>query len=233
MTLPLGLSTRASLTVRVSFALCLVCPLLGGCSVFSARDTSPSNSDGSAYFEHSDDVLLPSYPRKSPLFHLTGYEDDDQSVAVSPKKPWGDFTLSESSSGSSKSTPWWARVLLWAPNRVLDFIDIFRVDVGAGPSIGAVLRFTKYGQVGYRMMAPLSVRVGAFGRRVPVLLERSNEIGAGPAFLESHDRKVCKGELGLGADLFIVGAYGGVCVEEVLDFVAGIFFFDVMRDDIR
>ncbi len=162
------------------------------------------------------------------------YSDDAESARVSPKKPWGDFTLDQTSASSNeRSTPWWAKILLWAPNRIIDFYDIFRADVGAGMSYGGVLRLSRHVQMGYRDIDPVSVRVGAFGRRAPVLIEHSNEFGIGPAFVESDDRRICDGEVGLGLDVFLVGAYGGICVEEVVDFVAGIFFLDVMGDDIR
>lgn len=153
-----------------------------------------------------------------------------ESTQASPKQPWGDFTL-DSTTRKSKE-PWWAQVLLWLPNRVMDFIDVFRVDVGAGPAFGAVARVTKFGQVGYRGVSPLSVRVGDFGRKPPFLLEHSSEMGIGPAYINSKDRKVCDAEIGLGADLF-VGAYGGICVDELLDFAAGIFFIDLKDDDLR
>jgi hypothetical protein len=65
------------------------------------------------------------------------------------------------------------------------------------------------------------------------MLEHSSELGLGPGFIQSHDRTVCKGELGAGADLFIAGAYGGVCIDELIDFVAGIFFLDVSGDDLK
>lgn len=159
-------------------------------------------------------------------------EPDTDRVGASPRQPWGDFALDQPENSSSKS-PWWAQVLLWIPNRVMDFIDIFRADVGVGPSLGGVVRFTRYGQVGYRQMTPLSVRVGLFGRKAPVLLEHSSEFGVGPGFISSKDRSVCKAEVGLGADAFIAGAYAGVCVDEVLDFVAGLFFLDVSGDDIK
>lgn len=155
-------------------------------------------------------------------------EPNDE-IDASPHKPWGEFTVDT----KEESAPWWEAVLLWVPNRILDFIDIFRVDVGAGPSFGAVARITKYGQVGYRTMSPASVRIGDFGRKLPVLVERTNEFGAGPGFLGSKDRSVCPGEIGVGADIFIVGAYGGFCVEEIIDFAAGLFFFDLQKDDIR
>lgn len=158
-------------------------------------------------------------------------QDDgaDREAAVSPKPGWGEFVVIE----EKEEYPWWGRALLWLPNRVLDLIDVFRVDVGAGPSFGAVARVTKYGQVGYRVMSPASLRVGDFGRRSPVMLESSNEFGIGPAFVQSKDRDVCTGEIGAGVDLFLFGIYGGICVEELADFVAGIFFIDLRDDDLK
>jgi len=150
-------------------------------------------------------------------------------VAVSPKEPWPEFKAGEAP--PLESTPWWEQALLWVPNRIADLIDIFRVDVGVGPAVGGVVRVTKYGQVGYRMMMPASFRGGLFGRKAPVLVESSNEFGVGPLYVNSSDRKVCTGELGLGLDVLVLGGYGGICVEEVADFVAGIFFLDLRDDD--
>lgn len=155
--------------------------------------------------------------------------DSDREVAASPKQPWGDFTLVEEKEGY----PWWQDVLLWVPNRLADLIDVVKIDVGAGPAYGGVVRLTKYGQVGYRSMSPTSVRVGNFGRKAPVLVESSNEFGVGPSYVNSKDRKVCPGEFGVGADLLIVGAYGGICVEELVDFAAGLLFIDLMDDDFK
>lgn len=161
--------------------------------------------------------------------HNIALAEEQVEAAASPKKPWGEFTVVEETS----SMPWWQHVLLWVPNRFLDLIDVFRLDVGAGVSYGAVARISKYGQVGYRDMAPLSVRIGNFGREVPFMIERSSELGIGPAYLDSKDREVCPGEIGIGADIVLVGAYGGICAEELLDFLAGVFFLDVMGDDIK
>ena len=158
------------------------------------------------------------------------YTDGNYSdlVPTSPKEGWSKLEPIEKGEGS----PIWSQILLWLPNRVLDLIDVFRVDVGVGPSFGAVVRVTKYGEVGYRQMAPASLRVGDFGRQMPFLIESSNEFGVGPAYVNSSDRKVCPGEIGLGADLLVAGAYGGVCVDEFADFLAGIFFIDLKDDDI-
>ena len=76
-------------------------------------------------------------------------------VPTSPKEAWRDLEAVEVNDG----TPWWAEVLLYIPNRVLDLIDVFRIDVGIGASVGGVVRVTKYAQGGYRQMLPVSLRV--------------------------------------------------------------------------
>lgn len=151
---------------------------------------------------------------------------EDIEVSASPKAPWGELP-SDDGDDFNIST-----VLLWLPNRILDLIDIFRVDVGVGPAIGAVGRITRHGQFGYREFSPASLRVGNFGRSSPLIIERSSEFGVGPAFVESNDRKVCSGEVGVGADILIVGGYVGICFEELADFLGGLLLFDLMQDDL-
>jgi len=148
---------------------------------------------------------------------------------ASPKQPWGDFTIGTSDS----DYPWWVDVLLWLPNRTMDLIDIFRIDAGVGPAVGGVVRVSKYGQLGYRKPYPSSVRLGLFGRKPPFLVETAEEYGIGPAFVQSKERPVCRGEVGLGIDLFIISGYAGVCADEAADFLAGLFFFDTAHDDLR
>lgn len=148
-------------------------------------------------------------------------------VIASPKQPWVDLAISQ----VNPNSPWWSVALLYIPNRLLDLIDIFRLDVGVGPSVGAVVRVTEYGQLGYRQMLPMSLRVGDLGRRFPAMLETSNEFGVGPAYVDSTDRPVCPGELGLGGDVLVAGAYAGVCVDEVVDFLGGLLLIDFKNDD--
>lgn len=148
---------------------------------------------------------------------------------VSPKKGWGDFDVVE----EDTELPLWHQLLLWPVNRVFDLWDIFRVDAGAGLATGGVVRITEYGQAGLRTMRPASLRIGAFGRKAPWLMERSNEFGIGPSFVRSKDRQICTGEIGVGVDLFIVGGYGGICVEELFDFALGLVLLDPRDDDFR
>ena len=75
------------------------------------------------------------------------------------------------------------------------------------------------------------MRIGLAGRSAPVFVESSNEVGISPAFIQSKDRKINAGEVGLGLDLGIVGAYAGLCLDEAGDFVAGIVGLDPKADD--
>lgn len=157
------------------------------------------------------------------------FDDRLELVPTSPKEAWTDPSLMK----QNKESSWIRDVFLYLPNRFLDLVDVFRVDVGVGASVGGVVRVTKYVQGGYRQMAPVSLRVGDFGRTFPVMVESSSEIGLSPAFKQSADRDVCEAELGLGLDVLIVGGYGGVCLDELADFIGGIFLIDFKDDDLQ
>lgn len=163
----------------------------------------------------------------TPAAHAEGYADSDPTVVTgSPKPGWSELPTSEEPSTTRQ-------VLLWLPNRVIDLFDIFRVDLGVGPAAGGVVRVTKYAQAGYRQMLPMSARVGLMGRRAPFMLENSNELGISPAFVQNNSREICAGEVGVGLDLFIAGGYAGICFDEVVDFVGGIFTLDPKDDDLK
>ena len=176
----------------------------------------------------------------APLAFSDGYMDSDHKASASPKSGWPGVTestntFSYDSSDTNKDkeeTPLWARVVLWVPNRVLDFVDIFRADVGIGAAGGAIVRVTPNMELGYRYIDPMSVRMGFFGRHVPALLEKDSEYGLSPDFHQSAQRQVCDGEFGIGIDAF-VGFYAGICFDELADFISGIFFVDLKNDDLR
>ena len=184
------------------------------------------NTIGGANYARADRPSMPAY-KKPPEETLRGAGEE---ASVSPKQGWK--SLPQREKRVEHSTPWWAHVVLWIPNRIMDLIDVFRVDVGAGPAVGGVIRVTQSGQAGYRRMLPFSLRVGDFGRKAPFLVETDDEDGAGRKFKKSDDRELCVGEIGLGLDLGL-GAYAGICSEELLDFFAGLFFIDLEADDIQ
>lgn len=169
--------------------------------------------------------VTPRHAHADNLPSIPNYQD---LVPTSPKEAWKDLNSLPIDEASS----WVSDILLYIPNRLLDLLDVFRVDVGVGASVGAVVRVTQYAQVGYRQMVPVSLRVGDFGRHFPALVESSNELGVSPAFKQSADRQVCPAEIGLGGDLLIAGAYGGICLDELADFFGGIFMIDFKGDDL-
>jgi hypothetical protein len=195
------------------FLLCI----LVGCSSGSASPKAPTAS-----------ASKENQAAKKPVQEKTLVAADKNSVTASPKPGWGDFNVVE----KDLSLPWWQQVLLWPVNRFLDVIDVVHVDAGIGLGFGGVLRMTKYGHVGYRSFSPGSIRIGNFGRTIPAMVETSNEFGIGPAYIHSKDRELCKAEFGAALDL-LVGLNVGICGDEVIDLVAGIFFLDTSDDDIR
>lgn len=126
---------------------------------------------------------------------------------------------------------WPFKVTSYTCDRILDFIDVFKIDVGFGPSRGFVARITKYGQMGVRRMKPGSLRFGLRGRDWPVFLERVDESGYFQNFNGTPSREVSQFELGAGIDLFLAGAYVGLSVDGLFDFLTGFVGIDVSGDD--
>lgn len=142
-----------------------------------------------------------------------------------------DVSATAAAPGDATHLDWWQRAILWVPNRILDFIDIFRVDVGVGPAAGGVVRLSSSAQFGYRTMQPFSLRLGDFGREAPIKVETQDEYGAGESYTNSEDRPVCRGEVGIGLDLLLVSGYMGICFDQVVDFGAGLIMLDPADDD--
>ena len=161
-------------------------------------------------------------------FHFELGEEYSEYNRTSPNSP-----KTPSRTGSSSKTSFWRKALLYLPNRILDLIDIFKLDVGAGVGYGAILRPTKYLQAGYRDFNPGMLRVGLMGRRAPLMIEERMEEGLGSDYGRHSRRKVSPGEFGLGIDAGIVGAYGGVSVDSAADFILGIAGVDFEDDDLK
>lgn len=143
-----------------------------------------------------------------------------------------DSTQSKESKNSKKGRSFLVSALLYIPNRVLDILDIVRFDVGVGPAVGGVIRVTPYAQAGARFMMPLSVRAGLRGRKSPVFIEHTSEVGVGPLYLDSSQRKATPLEIGAGVDLFLFGVYFGISVDSIFDAVLGFVGVDISDDDL-
>ena len=159
--------------------------------------------------------------------HILLAQTSEVEAPASPRPGWGEFEVVEEQEQSVAE-----KILYWFPNRIVDLYDVFRVDIGLGFSYGAVGRVSKYGQFGYRSMSPASARVGLFGRKAPYLMERSSEFGGPFFYTPSTQREIGPLEVGLGVDLAIAGAYAGIQVSELADFISGVFFYDLKKDDL-
>jgi hypothetical protein len=153
-----------------------------------------------------------------------GEEYTDFSKSTSPK--------SASTKSKKEDRSFFVSALLYIPNRVLDILDIFRFDVGVGPAVGAVVRVTPHAQAGMRLLMPVSLRAGLRGRKSPVFVEHTSEMGVGPLYLDSAQREPTPLEIGAGVDLFLVGFYLGISVDSIFDAVLGFVGIDISDDDL-
>ena len=130
------------------------------------------------------------------------------------------------------------KVLLYIPNRVVDFVDIFRLRVRVGPGVAVGARATKYVQAYFGSYGALYAGLPGARRRVmprsPIGLETNTGItvsvldatidgGFGPEYSPT--------EIGAGVHLAVVGVDVGIDPWEIVDFVAGIFTLGVRDDD--
>lgn len=165
------------------------------------------------------------------------HSDTDDALLSQPVQLGDEYSDYKRSAGQKSRSSraqrgFWTGALLYLPNRLLDVVDIFKADVGIGPSYGGVLRLTSYGQMGYRQFDSWSLRLGLRGRRSPLFLEKVSESGFIMNYRNSVERKPDEFELGAGVDAGIAGVYLGFAPEQLIDFVGGIFGFDPLEDDL-
>jgi hypothetical protein len=123
------------------------------------------------------------------------------------------------------------RILFYVPNRIIDFADVWKLNVGVGLGLGANIRPTKGLQFG--IAAYDSVRAGLRGRRLPVWHEWSLEGGFDGMYHEFGETERGFYEFGGTIHLAIIGFEAAVDIEEVLDFGYGLFILDPADDDLR
>lgn len=121
-------------------------------------------------------------------------------------------------------------VLYYVPNRVLDFVDIFRVNVGIGCGFGVNVRATELAEIGFGQYE--TTRFGMKGRVMPVYEENINE--AGVAILGYVNGCLQRDPTEVGADLHlgIIGAQAAVSLAEAADFITGFVLIDLQGDDL-
>jgi hypothetical protein len=125
---------------------------------------------------------------------------------------------------------WLHVILYYVPNRVLDFVDIFRVNVGVGCGWGINVRLTELLEAGVGQYE--TTRFGMKGRVLPVYEENINE--GGIAILGYVNGCLQRDPTEIGADLHIavIGAQAAVSLAEAADFITGIVLIDLQDDDL-
>jgi hypothetical protein len=121
-------------------------------------------------------------------------------------------------------------LLYYVPNRALDFIDIFRANIGLGCGFGVNVRATELAEIG--MGQYQTTRFGMKGRILPVYEENIDECGF--AILGYVNGCLQRDPTEVGADLHlgIIGAQAAVSLAEAADFIAGFLLIDLQGDDL-
>ena len=129
------------------------------------------------------------------------------------------------------------QVAMWAPNRVMDALDIVRFGGGVGPGIGVDIRATRLAQVS--ALSGLAFGVGWQGRwNSPVLSDTRGFLSAGPVTLGSTSLNKLLSwqrtdwEIRAEAHAGLVLAQAAVDLYQVYDFAVGLLFYDPGEDDI-
>ena len=162
---------------------------------------------------------------------MAGGEMQSRPMAPPPAcAPAGPAPCGANYNGQSTGSSLVDLILYYAPNRVLDAIDIFRLNIGIGCGFGFNVRATELAEIGYGQYS--TTRFGIKGRVMPVYDEKIDEAGIG--FLGCVNGCLQRDPSEVGADLHlgIIGAQAAISLVEVVDFVAGFVLIDLQGDDL-
>lgn len=126
-------------------------------------------------------------------------------------------------------------IIKYPVNRVLDFIDIFRLNIGVGPGIGLNIRPTKFAQVGIENYVSARAGLGKNGSLIfkryglAYLESEAFTMGVGPLYTGGKQRGYT--EVGATAHLAIIGAEAALDLSEIADFFLGFATVDLKDDD--
>lgn len=116
----------------------------------------------------------------------------------------------------------------YVPNLVMDFLDIFKLNISAGEGTGANLRFTRMLEAGYADYT--AKRYGLNGRSQPVYDETLKEKGVGLVGITFGTLERDPYEIGL--TLHTQGGFEiAGNVRSALDFLTGIVLIDLESDN--
>lgn len=171
------------------------------------------------------------------------------------------FALTMSVFFNAKADNWGEKLLLYLPNRVLDCIDVFTVNVGAGPILEGQMMATRAANVGfgigksymmywdYNRQFGFGVDEGYYWSLITIgeedktrtaatsLIKEFREVVSGVQAPTERNYRFPDGPRDYWQ---IGGALGGLILGqvyihpvEIADVVLGFFFIDIKNDDIR
>lgn len=130
----------------------------------------------------------------------------------------------QESEGSWRTAAW------YLPNRALDLLDVFKLNLSGGFGGGIDLRITRLFEAGFSDYNV--VRAGLNGRRFPVYREKLDESSITLFGITSGMRTRDPWEVGATLHFVVLGAEAAINVKSALDFVGGFFLLDLEDDDL-
>lgn len=121
-------------------------------------------------------------------------------------------------------------IMYYVPNRLLDAMDIFRLNVGFGCGCGVNVRLTELAELGYGQYQ--TTRFGMKGRVLPVYEENIDEAGFAMCGYVNGCLQRDPTEVGADLHLGIIGAQAAVSLAEAADFITGLVLVDLQGDDL-
>ena len=123
----------------------------------------------------------------------------------------------------------WKTAAYYVPNRLLDVVDVFKLNASGGLGTGADLRLTRLLEVGFSEYDV--VRVGLNGRRFPVYREKLSESSLSLLGITSGMMSRDPYEVGATLHFLVGGVEAGLNVRSLLDLLGGFFLLDLEDDD--
>jgi len=123
----------------------------------------------------------------------------------------------------------WKTAAWYLPNRALDLLDVFKLNLSGGFGGGLDLRITRLLEAGFSDYNV--VRAGLNGRHFPVYREKLDESSITLFGITSGTRTRDPWEVGGTLHFVLLGAEAALNVKSLLDFVGGFFLLDLEDDD--
>lgn len=168
-------------------------------------------------------AFLPAMLLAVALVALPGAARGDKVVIVEDDEPDVDVTVVEEDETVGHV------VGMWPVNRLLDLLDIGRANLTLGPGLGVEVHATDVFHL--KMGGYSGARIGWRGRGLPFYAE-SGKSDAPEVMKKDYARPKTVWYIGLWGHLLLVGAEAGVDPLELVDFVTGVFFIDLLDDDL-